>query len=86
MPYVDTVSIDTFSIDTVYNYVGLLGYCLNRDRYWEVKKVHSFGQFIYASIVETLILAFSATALPLLENTLKDAEDIEAMKKAKTDD
>ena len=35
--------------------------------------------------VETLVLAFSATALPLLENTLKDAEDIEAMKKAKTD-
>ena len=36
--------------------------------------------------VETFIIAFSATTLPLLEDTLKDAMDIEAMKKAKTDD
>lgn len=36
--------------------------------------------------LETLILAFSATALPLLENTMKDAGNIEEMKKAKTED
>ena len=36
--------------------------------------------------METLILAFSTTALPFLDDTLKDAEDIEAMKKSKTDD
>ena len=36
--------------------------------------------------VETLVLAFSATALPLLEDTFKDAESVEEMKKDKLSD
>ena len=36
--------------------------------------------------METLVLAFSTTALTLLEDTLKDAESVEEMKKDKLSD
>ena len=36
--------------------------------------------------VETLVLAFSATAMPLLQDTLEDAESVEEMKKSKLGD
>ena len=38
------------------------------------------------SWVEALVLAFSATALPLLEDTMKDAESVEKMKEEKVSD
>ena len=36
--------------------------------------------------VETLVLAFSATALPLLQDTYQDTESVEEMKEAKLND
>ena len=37
-------------------------------------------------MVETLVLAFSATALPLLQDTSQDAASVEEMKEAKLND
>ena len=45
---------------------------------WDLLKKANKDQLCLS--VEMLVLAFSATALPLLEDTFKDAESVEEMK------